>query len=60
MIENIGATPDDVITELITAVIAARADGEGVLTIAAVRVRLEAAKLRVERVEEQKAQQRED
>ena len=45
-------TPDDVITDLIAAIVAARADGDGVLTIAAVRARLEAAKLRVERVEE--------
>ena len=36
--------PDDVLTELITATVAARADGDGVLTIAAVRARLEAAK----------------
>ena len=59
MIENTGTTTDDVITELITAVIAARADGDGVLTIAAVRARLEAAKLRVERDVETKAKQRE-
>jgi hypothetical protein len=32
--------PDDVITELIAAIVAARADGDGVLTIAAVRTRL--------------------
>jgi hypothetical protein len=59
MIENIGAIPDDVITELITAVIAARADGDGVLTIAAVRARLEAAKLHVEWAKYVEAQQRE-
>jgi hypothetical protein len=41
---------DDVITELIAAIIAARADGNGVLTIAAVRTRLEAAKLYVLRL----------
>ncbi len=45
-------TPDDVITDLIAAIIAARADGDGVLTIAAVRARLEGAKLRVDRVED--------
>jgi len=45
-------TPDDVITDLIAAIVAARADGDGVLTIAAVRARLEAAKLRVERVDD--------
>jgi hypothetical protein len=43
---------DDVITELIAAIAAARADGDGVLTIAAVRARLEAAKLYVLRVED--------
>jgi hypothetical protein len=37
--------PDDVITELIAAIVAARADGDGVLTVGAVRARLEAAKL---------------
>ena len=42
---------DDVITDLITAIVAARADGDGVLTLAAVRARLAAAKLRVERTE---------
>jgi hypothetical protein len=41
---------DDLITELIAAIVAARADGDGVLTIAAVRARLAAAKLHVERV----------
>ena len=44
--------PDDVITGLIAAVVAARADGEGVLTIAAVRARLEASKLYVVRFED--------
>jgi hypothetical protein len=44
--------PDDVITGLIAAVVAARADGEGVLTIAAVRTRLEASKLYVVRFED--------
>ena len=42
---------DKLITELITAIVAARADGDGVLTIAAVRARLAAAKLRVIREE---------
>ncbi len=46
-------TPDDVITDLIAAIVAARADGDGVLTIAAVRARLEEAKLRVERVDDE-------
>jgi len=40
-------TPNDVITELIAAIVAARADGDGVLTIAAVRARLAAAELHV-------------
>jgi hypothetical protein len=44
--------PDDVITGLIAAVVAARADGDGVLTIAAVRARLEASKLYVVRLED--------
>lgn len=44
--------PDEIITELIAAIVAARADGDGVLTIAAVRARLEAAKLYVGRVED--------
>jgi len=44
--------PDDVITDLIAAIVAARADGDGVLAIAAVRARLTEAKLRVERVED--------
>ncbi len=43
---------DEVIKELIAAIVAARADGDGVLTIAAVRARLEAAKLHVERIDE--------
>jgi hypothetical protein len=42
---------DDILTELIAAIVAARADGNGVLTIAAVRARIAAAKLHVERVE---------
>jgi hypothetical protein len=42
-------TPNDVITELIAAIVAARADGDGVLTIAAVRARLAAAKLHIVR-----------
>ncbi len=42
--------PDEIITELITAIVAVRADGDGVLPIAAVRARLEAAKLYVGRV----------
>jgi hypothetical protein len=42
---------DNIITDLITAIFAARSDGAGVLTIAAVRARLEAAKLHVQRVE---------
>jgi hypothetical protein len=46
---------DDVITDLIAAIVAARADGDGVLTIAAVRARLAAAKLHVERVEDDEA-----
>jgi hypothetical protein len=45
---------DDLITDLITAIMAARADGGGVLTIAAVRARL-AAKRHVERVEDDEA-----
>ena len=40
---------DTIITDLITAIVAARFDGDGVLTIAAVRARLEEANLRVER-----------
>jgi hypothetical protein len=44
--------PDDVITGLIAAVVAARADSDGVLTIAAVRARLEASKLYVVRLED--------
>jgi hypothetical protein len=43
---------DDVITDLITAIVAARADGGGVLTIDAVRARLTEAKLYVMRVED--------
>jgi hypothetical protein len=45
---------DDILTELIAAIVAARADGDGVLTIAAVRARLTATKLHVERVEDPK------
>jgi hypothetical protein len=44
--------PDDVITGLIAAIVAARADGDGVLTIAAVRARLEASKLYVVRLKD--------
>ena len=44
---------DDVLADLITAIVAARADGDGVLTIAAVRARLAAAKLCVRRAEEE-------
>jgi hypothetical protein len=43
---------NDIITDLIAAMVAARADGDGVLTIAAVRARLDAAKLRVVRTDE--------
>ena len=43
---------DDILTDLITAMVAARADGDGVLTIAAVRARLEEARLRVDRVDD--------
>ncbi len=43
---------DDILTDLITAMVAARADGNGVLTIAAVRARLAEAKLRVDRVDD--------
>ena len=43
---------DDILTDLITSMVAARADGDGVLTIAAVRARLHEAKLRVDRVDE--------
>ncbi len=42
----------DDVTDLITAVLAARADGDGVLTIDAVRVCLTEAKLYVMRVED--------
>ena len=49
--------PDDVTTDLITAIVAARADGDGVLTLAAVRGRFAAAKLRVERTEARIEQQ---
>jgi hypothetical protein len=41
---------DELLTELIAAIVAARADGDGVLTLAAVHRRLEAARLRVERL----------
>ncbi len=43
---------DDILTDLITAMVAARADGNGVLTIAAVRARLEEDKLRMDRVDD--------
>jgi hypothetical protein len=52
MTEKPNAIPDNIITELIAAIVAARADGDGVLAIAAVRERLTVAKLRVERVED--------
>jgi hypothetical protein len=41
--------PDDVITDLIAAIVAARAEGSGVLTIATVQARLETARLRAAR-----------
>ena len=44
---------DDILTDLITTMVAARADGNGVLTIAAVRARLHEAKLRVDRVDDE-------
>jgi len=44
---------DEILTDLITAMVAARADGNGVLTIAAVRMRLLDAKLRVDRVDDE-------
>jgi hypothetical protein len=44
---------DEIVTDLISAIVAARADCDGVLTIAAVRARLVAAKLHVERVEDE-------
>jgi hypothetical protein len=47
------AMTDDVITDLITAIVAARADGDGVLTIDAVRARLTEAKLYVMRMEDE-------
>ena len=43
---------DDVLADLVTAIVAARADGDGLLTIAAVRARLEEAKLQVQRIED--------
>ena len=43
---------DKLIIELIAAMVAARADGDGVLTIAAVRARLAAAKIKSQRVED--------
>ena len=46
--------PDDVLTKLITAIVAVRAYGDGVLTIAAVRARLEAAELYVARVKDER------
>jgi hypothetical protein len=51
---------DKAIIDLIAAVISARADGDGVLTIAAVRARLAEAKLRVERVEDEEFSALED
>lgn len=44
---------DDILTDLITAMVAARANGNGVLTISAVRARLHEAKLRVDRVDDE-------
>jgi hypothetical protein len=44
---------DDIITDLITAIVAARADGHGVLTIDAVRARLTEAKLYVLRIDDE-------
>ena len=41
---------EDLLKDLIAVIIAARADGDGVLTLAAVHRRLEGAKLRIERV----------
>jgi hypothetical protein len=43
---------DELIIELIAAMVAARADGDGVLTIAAVRTRLADAKIELRRVED--------
>jgi hypothetical protein len=43
---------NDILADLITSVVAARADGDGVLTISALRARLDAAKLRVIRTDE--------
>jgi hypothetical protein len=43
---------DELLTDLIAAIVAARADGDGVLTLEAVHRRLEGAKLRIERVED--------
>jgi hypothetical protein len=47
---------DELLTELIAAIVAARADGDGVLTLEGVHRRLEGAKLRVERVEDSGAE----
>ena len=44
---------DEILTDLITSMVAARADGNGVLTIVAVRARLHEAKLRVDRVDDE-------
>jgi hypothetical protein len=41
---------DELLNELLAVFFAARADGNGVLTIEAMRIRLEAAGIRVERV----------
>jgi hypothetical protein len=43
---------DELLTDLVGAFSEARADGNGVLTLSALRKRLEAAKLRVDRVED--------
>jgi hypothetical protein len=43
---------DEILTELIAAIVAARADGGGVLTSSAVRARLTAAKIHVERLDD--------
>jgi hypothetical protein len=48
---------DALITELIAVMIAASKGGNGILTIAGVRCRLEAANLKVERVEQAAAEE---
>jgi hypothetical protein len=47
------AMTDEILTDLITAIAAARGDGNGVLTISALRTRLQEAKLRVDRVDDE-------